>query len=246
VFAGVEVGLMYVIFNYRKKNTKLELKIKNLDFAKLIPIGALIVTFCSSINYVIYYRFFNIKIVDYLTITEYASLFIEHILAYLFIIIGGLVYYFLCEKLFTTKERNLVVSAFIISIIYTLIRLFFYSEKNHERINEITYIVYYSILFFCYLKKTWNNELKLIVFLVTTSIVFSISNGFISAYKMLENDNKLTYYFKFKEYSIRSSETYIYLGKSEKYLFFYNNRKNTSEIINAKDIEKTAIKEGDN
>jgi hypothetical protein len=221
----------------------LKLKNKNLDSTQLIPIGALFVTLCSSVNYIIYYGFFNIRIINYLTITEYASLFMEHIIAYLIIILGGIITHFLYKNMFSAKDKGIVVFCISVAIIYTLVRLFFFSEKIHERIYEITFIIYYSIFLVLYLKQMKNKKLNILVYLAIVSIVFSISSGLVSAYKIIENDNKLNYIFKFKEYSIPSSETYIYLGKSEKYLFFYNNKEKISEIISIKDIVKITVKE---
>ena len=145
--------------------------------------------------------------------------------------------------MFSAKDKGIVVFCISVAIIYTLVRLFFFSEKIHERIYEITFIIYYSIFLVLYLKQMKNKKLNILVYLAIVSIVFSISSGLVSAYKIIENDNKLNYIFKFKEYSIPSSETYIYLGKSEKYLFFYNNKEKISEIISIKDIVKITVKE---
>ncbi|MFD2543729.1 hypothetical protein ACFSSB_15465 [Lacinutrix gracilariae] len=224
----------------------MDLKNENFDFTKIIPIGAVFITLCSSIHYIFYYNFFNIRIINYLTITEYASLFLEHILAYLIIIFGGFIFSFLSNNWPKKSGKGSVIFGMSIVIIYTLVRLFFFSEKINERINEVTFIIFYIIFLVFYLRRLKNKNLNVLVYLAIISIVYSVSSGFVSAYKVIENESKLKYEFKFEENTISSSEKKYYLGRSENYLFFYNNTSKVSEVIKTNNLKSINILEKNN
>ncbi|MGK0236019.1 MAG: hypothetical protein ACI9EK_002562 [Psychroserpens sp.] len=53
--------------------------------SKIIPLGGVFIILCSSIKLIIFYGQFNVKITDYLSIGEYATLFVDDTIYYLII-----------------------------------------------------------------------------------------------------------------------------------------------------------------
>lgn len=61
---------------------------KDFDFSSLmkyVPLGGIFLILLSSLKLVIFYKVFNISIVNYLHIQEYIPLFIDDILEYIFV-----------------------------------------------------------------------------------------------------------------------------------------------------------------
>lgn len=80
------------------------LNIENIEnLIKLLPLGSIFIFLCSSIRLVVYYKFFNISIVEYIGIQEFLTLFIDDLLFYLSIFgIGILLSLF--ENIFNISE----------------------------------------------------------------------------------------------------------------------------------------------
>ncbi len=197
-------------------------------------------TFCSSLHYIIYYSFFNITIINYLTITEYAPLFLEHILSYGLIILGGAAYQIISDW-GGKNDKWGVVFGISLGTIHSLIKIFFFSEYTYKIVFEITFIIYYLIFLIFYLRKIKKRKSNLLFYLTFTSIVFSISSGIERGYKVVEKKSSLTYEFELSNLKLMTSENCIYLGKSQNFLFFYDIERKASEIHRTDDLRNITI-----
>ena len=165
----------------------------------------------------------------------------EHIIVYLLIIGGGYFYYFLSIKwLLKSSGKWPIIIGIIVGIIVNLI-LIFTRENIYEKISDVTFIVYLITFLKYYFEQLKNNKLSPITYLMITAIVFSISSGFSSSYKILEKESKLNYELKFKDYSIQTSSDLRYLGKTEVYSFFYYKEKKQSRIVSNQDLMEINI-----
>ncbi|TYA69851.1 hypothetical protein [Seonamhaeicola marinus] len=206
------------------------------NIAKLIPVGGIFIILCSSIKLIIYYSMFNIKIIEYLTIQEYASLFMEDIIFYLLIIGFGVLYHRFTVKSFIKKSGKWpIIIGIAIGITINLI-FFLTSETIYNRISNLTVVIYILVLLIFYLRQLKNKELNPTNYLVSVAIIFSISNGFSLGYSVLERDSIVDYKFHFTDYSINTSEKYRYLGKTEKYFFFYDLSNKQARIVNNENL----------
>ncbi|MDO7171182.1 hypothetical protein [Mariniflexile sp. AS56] len=207
---------------------------------KLIPSGAVFVTLCSSINLIIYYGMFNIRIIDYLTIKEYASLFMEHILVYLIIILGGYICHLIFNKWLSFLNKWSVIFGILCGIIANLV-IFFISNNIYEKINDISYVFYLIIFLTFYLKQLKTKDLNPLIYLMIIALLFSIFSGFSKGYRVKEKGNDLEYNFKFKDNAIRTSKKKLYLGKTEKHIFLYEINSKTARIVDNQNLLETLI-----
>lgn len=209
---------------------------KSENIVKLIPIGSVFIILCSSIKLIIYYSMFNVKIIEYLTIKEYASLFMEDIIFYLLIVGFGVLYHRFAVKSFMKKSGKWpIIIGIAIGIIINSI-FFFTSKTTYDRISNFTVVVYILVLLIFYLQQLKNKQLNPTNYLIVVAIIFSISNGFSLGYSILERDSIIDYKFHFTDYSISTSEKYRYLGKTEKYFFFYDLSNNQARIVNNENL----------
>lgn len=230
------------------------LKIENL--IKLLPLGSIYVILCSSIKLVIFYKCFNISIVDYIQIQEYLTLFIDDILYYLVVFgIGILLYLFNIfqysehnyipkseEPEKYKKERNFTLNLSIIIIILVIIlsNTCIYRSKSIEIISVGGYFV--LCLLYVYLSST-KITFPYPLLIITSIVLYTISNGFIDAYKILENKDKLNYTLGFKDRNYSTDRTIKYLGKTENFIFLYNLKSKRTTILKIDDLVKIGIKE---
>lgn len=206
------------------------------NITKLIPLGGVFIILCSSIKLIIYYGMFNIKIIHYLTIKEYASLFMEDIIVYLFIISWGFIYHLFSNKWFLKSGGKWpmifgITCGIIVNLMFLLT-----SDTVHERIKDFSYITYLGVFLIFYIRQLKNTKLSPTLYLMITAIVFAISSGFSSGYAIFERENMVDYQLKFTDYSIQTSENYRYLGRTEMYSFFYHLEKKESRIVNNQNL----------
>lgn len=228
---------------------------KNLElFGKLLPIGSIVILLCSSMKLVLFYNAFNISISDFLTIGEYATLFVDDILYYLMIFGLGVFIDIVSpnsnimseskdeNKDYTVyeKERKYIIR-FIILITALSTCLCFLVNKFTLKL-EIAKLASYFILISFYgyalFSKIKFNYLSLII---TALFLYSGFDGYIDSQKIIENKTNVNFKVILKDVVIQTNEDLHYLGKSDKYLFFYEIKNKKSLIYTYNDLIKMEI-----
>lgn len=222
---------------------------------KLLPLGSVFILFCSSIRLVIYYKVFNISIVEYIGIQEFLTLFIDDLLFYLSIFgIGILLYLF--DNIFNNSEdfvlKNITPEKYknerkvsLILLIITLSLVIILSNYSETKSKSIE-IIGVGIFIMLSLLRVFLSSTQFTIpypLLITTSIViYTAMYGSSDAYKILENKDKLNYTLVFKEKTYFTDKNLKYIGKTENYLFLYNLKSNRTTILKNDELIKINIK----
>jgi hypothetical protein len=228
-------------------------KIENV--IKLLPLGSVFILFCSSIRLVVFFKMFNISIVEYIGIQEFLTLFIDDLLFYICIFgIGILLYLF---DTFGNKNKEYVLKSTtpeeyknqrkysLISLLITLIIIIFLSNYSETKSRSIE-IIGVGIFIILNLLRIFLSSTKLTFpypLLITVSIViYTIMYGYSDAYKIIENENKLNYTIVFKEKTYFTDKNLKYIGKTENFLFLYNLKSHRTTILKNENLVKINIK----
>lgn len=220
---------------------------------KLIPllqVGSIFILFCSSIRLVIYYKTFNVSIVNYTGIQEFLTLFIDDLLFYL-CIFGVAIFLSLFDIFrnndndFTLKsdtpelyknERKITLFLSIIILISIVILSNYtdYKSKSIEIIGVGIFIILMLIRIFLSSTKV---TLPYPLFLALGVILYTIMYGYSDAYKIIENKDKLNYAIVFKEKTYLTDNNLKYVGKTENFLFLYNLKSKRTTILKNDDLK---------
>jgi len=229
-------------------------KIETLS--KLLPIGGTLIMLCSSIKVVIYYKFFNISITDFLSIGEYVTLFIDDILYYLAIFGLGIFLNIVSpnekkeedsgtdntDYTIFKNEKKWIVILSIITLILIII-LFFYVNSTENKLNVVKVGLFGLLSFFYVYALKTKIKFNYFYYIISGLLIYTIMDGVIDAQKIFDNKNKLNYNITIENKMIETNDDFHYLGKSEKYLFFYSLKDQLSTIISIDDLNKITIVE---
>jgi|AntRauMFilla1563_2_1112583.scaffolds.fasta_scaffold00368_3 hypothetical protein len=226
--------------------------------SKIIPVGGIFIILCSSIKLIIFYKHFSISITDYLSIGEYATLFIDDIIYYLIIFGGGI---YLNELSSYSKKdsnhksdnfdyhmyKNKRVRIIIISsiVIIGIIILIFNIDSLYQKLEALKAGIYILLcLLYCYLsfeKTSFNFSYRSLI--VTGILLHTTMDGLVDAQKIIENNNKLNYKITFDNKIISTDNDLHYLGKSEKFIYLYNLKNKEAIILSNSKLDKIQIVE---
>ncbi len=225
--------------------------------AKIIPIGSLLLILASSIKLTTFYDYFNINITEYLSLQEYAALFIDDILIliypFIFMVFGYLLSMSMNKRKKDKKEAISkrvikIVRIIMIGLLFTTIissAIFYYCEVKTPfellrslklQLNSILVLFLISIL----------NSDKLIQNLyIFFAIFFCIPitlDGRIDAYRVLENKDELNFEFSFENEEPIITNDYMHkVGITENYIFLYNISTNEPTIIPKDKLKKVRV-----
>lgn len=221
---------------------------------KLLPFGSIFILFCSSIKLVIYYKIFNIPIVDYIGIQEFVTSFIDDLLFYL-CIFGIGVFLILFDTIqnanqnFTLKSdtseeyKNERKISLILAIFILLLIVAFSNYSNSK--SESMEIICVGLFVFLALFRIFLSSTKLTIsytlLIVTGIVLYTIMYGYSDAYKIIENKDKLKYTIVFKEKTYITDKNLKYVGKTENFLFLYNLKSKRTTILKNDDLIKLSI-----
>lgn len=221
---------------------------------KLLPFGSIFVLFCSSINLVIYYKTFNIPIVDYIGIQEFITSFIDDLLFYLCIF--GIGVFLTLFDIIQNENQNFPLKSdtpedyknerriFLILSIITLLLIIGLSIYNDSKSKSIEIICVGLFVFLGFLR-VFLSSTKLTIpytlFIVTGIVLYTIMYGYSDAYKIIENKDKLKYTIVFKKKTYLTDKNLKYVGKTENFLFLYNLKSKRTTILKNDDLIKISI-----
>ena len=225
--------------------------------SKMLPIGGVFIILCSSIKLILFYIQVNIAITDFLTITEYATLFIDDILYYLTIFGLGILLNELNPKSNHTnddnvdygifKQERITIILISIVIIIGVSVLLYFSDSFYEKLDMVkvgTYLLitcFYGYLLF---KKTRVN-FSYRGLIIIAILFYTGMDGVIDAQKVKENKNKLNYIITLNNEKIITNDDLHYLGKSDRFIYLYFLTKKESLILPISDLRKIRIIEKD-
>ncbi|MGG8496597.1 hypothetical protein ACQY1Q_09285 [Tenacibaculum sp. TC6] len=221
--------------------------------SKMVPIGGIFIILCSSIKLILFYSQFNISITDFLTIGEYATLFIDDILYYLAIFGLGIFLNELDPKSdkgtndnldygIFKKERIGIILMSIVTVTGVIIWLYF-TDSLYKKLDIIKVGIYllstffYSYLLFIKTRLKFSYR-ALIIFAI---LFYTGMDGVIDAQKIKENKNKLNYIITLENETIITNEDLHYLGKSDKFIYLYFLTKKESMIFQTTNLMKIQI-----
>ena len=237
----------------------------NLDnLSKILPLGSLFIIVCSSINLVIFYKIFDIPIVEYLEAQEYLTLFIDDILLYLLIFGFGLGFHFISlyenklsadkkiQQKNTKKEPqkkpgnkilryslDVLILVLVIFIAHTL----FKDIPNSEKASHIG-TAFFGILSLSFIHAVNDSKsFPYLLYIALAILSYSIMYAFEDAYEILEKTDLKKYELQINDNTIKTDSTLHYLGKSKNFIFLYNSAENSSEIWKTDDLRKIRIEQ---
>lgn len=214
-----------------------------ISFPLLIILGV--------VNLTSYYYQFNLPILSYLSFTEIITLFLENIIYYLFLLVPG----FMVLGIGKEKNNNSVllglgVVYFIVFIIILINeRLAFSGWKIY---NGLLLLIVYVPSFF--LIKLIRREIvkeinRAKIYLYSWAILFFVGSLFITSIVgfMNANDVKRHHIFSGTEIilmgkTIISNDSLYFIGKTENYIFLYDEIKGGPIIYPIKDLDQILLK----
>ncbi len=227
--------------------------------SKLVPLGGIFIILCSSFKLVVFYDQFNISIADYLTIGEYATLFIDDIIYYVQILIVFLILdevfslikspknsprtstfnydRFKRLRIFIALTFIVFTTALIVLVFSTnnlLLRLSFLKSLSIFPLSSI-----YAYLLFSDTKLKPNYK----TFMAFIVLIWILFDPYIDAERIIENENKLIYKINLKNKTVITDENLQYLGKSEKYIYLFNLKNKQATILPTSDVNQIEITE---
>ncbi len=228
--------------------------ISNIErYAKLIPIGGVMLIFFSSIKLVFYYSRFNITITDYLTIKEYATLFMKDTIVLVFFF-SYLLLFGLAKKISNYSKRlafaifqgfktAIPISNAILLILYSI---FFIKGKIEigRYIFLITLIAMMMMMIWLYL---WclNKKYKFHIFylFIVTLLIYSFGSGVSDGLTVTNGENRHCYTVYLKESTLWTDDDYRYIGKTDEFIFFYEKLSMKTTIVKSSDLIKMEVYE---
>lgn len=217
---------------------------------KIIPLFSFLLILVSSIKLAAFYKVFNIDIVNYLSISEYIPLFLDDIHTLLYFSFVFMIGFFFGkksknEKMKKNENKKLKTFSIIFIICIILICaivLYYNSESMYKILGH--FIDFFVIIMFAfavlYLSRKkeilLKNLLGWIFLLITVPI---IADGYRDAHQIIENKRNVKYEVLIKGKKLENNN--LFLGKSSKYIFFYNIDKRTSIIYPMSNVDKINI-----
>ncbi|KFF06104.1 hypothetical protein [Flavobacterium reichenbachii] len=223
---------------------------------QLLPLGSIFILLCSSIKLVIYYKAFNISIVDYIGIQEFITTFIDDILLYL-CIFGISIFLSLFDiaqnraqnlalksdtPIKYKNQRKISLSLAILTLILISFLSYYYSNSTVKTIE----IIFVGLFIFLGFLRIFLSSTKLTLpfglYISISVILYTVMYGYTDAYKIIENKDKLNYVILFKEKTYYTDRSLKYIGKTENFLFLFNLKSKRTTILKNDDLIKISIK----
>jgi len=225
---------------------------------KYLPFAGGLLVFLGVLKITIYYQYFGISILPYLSLSDVLLLFLNDLNTVLVILIIGTVHLMTSGEFIKSigsrfdyvilKLRWYYIGFFGISC--TVFSILLGMNKIDIEIWNIYLVIFLAIQFltFAFMKKSVNYETseimvdyranKLLILLITVVAIGMIPLlALKDAQKVKENGEKFVFYLM-DEQKIANSKSTYYLGKAGEYHIFFDNKKNMSTIIRNKDVKR--------
>ena len=226
------------------------------DLIKLIPIFTFLLIVASSIKMAIFYKVFNINIVEYINISEYIPLFIDdlHSLLYLAAL-------FLLGAIFSkgvgikqNKEEDVKgnkpfrithIIMFLIMVIVLPTILYIKYDNWYERLKpmNMAFLMIMVVLLVVFATYEKLPSLFLIGWLVAILTIPIVISAYVDAYSIIDRKRLVNYEIIIDNQTLSAANNHHYLGKSKEYVFLYDISEKTSIIYPINKIKEIRITE---
>lgn len=227
---------------------------------KYLPFTGGLLIFLGVLKVAIYYQYFEIPILSFLTISDVLLLFLNDLNSVLVILIIAVVHALTSKEIVESLSPSIEFDYIILKIRWFLVSFFgllcivfiflLKYEVIHIAIWNIYLVVFLAIQFltFLFMKKTVNKETfkteidfrahNLLILLIVLSAVSIMPLLAIKDISNIEkNNDKIVLYFDNDE-KFMNSNTIYYIGKAGEYHFFFDKIKKTSITFRNSDIKK--------
>jgi hypothetical protein len=225
-------------------------------FTKIISITSITILISSIIKNYIYYTHFNININEFIGITEFPLLFINDIYFYLVLIIIFWCYLplinlrnFLRIKYkdlnLKFKRTKLIIKLLIAIFIILILINCFLNIPLDEKLFEISIYLMsiFSIMVFYLDKDNLISRNYYFIGSLILIIIFSVLIGFSDIYKIENKRVKYSVSFRINNETFETNtKNYIYLGKTNEYIFILDKSKEQTFVYKFEDINNFNIK----
>lgn len=218
---------------------------------KYLPLISILILISSILKNTIYYDHFNIKINQYVTITEFPLLFIEDLNFYLIYILSFLAYLpFIYIRIWAREKFGEKFMTFTLTQMYSKYIIIVYIitilTSVFSKINLLSLqyqIIVLAAFLILYLDKSLDFSLKYFATVSSILIIYiSISNAYIEIENIEKRKVKFSVEFCYDSQKIIADRNYIFIGKTNNFLFMYNYKNKTSEVFENPKISNFKIK----
>lgn len=231
----------------------------NDKILKLLPFAGGLLIALGILKVSIYYGYFNIPVLSYLSVTDVLMLFLNDINIVLTVVLIGIMHFYISEEIyeelgdstldyFVLKFKKWYVLFFGLgTIIFSVLLIF-----NIVRIDiwNIYILIFFSVQFitFLFLKRSINKETgkveaiikrkKIVSLLSILLIIGLIPLIAVKDIRDIHNSkDKVVLHFSNGK-TLSNSTAKLYLGKAGSYHFFYNCPKLKATILKDSDVDK--------
>lgn len=227
---------------------------------KYLPLGSALLIILGVLKTSVYYNWFGVDIMSYLSITEVLTLFLNDYVSLITILFVGIAHLLLSAEYFHKTEELIGEDVFeskikkykwvlfsIFTLISTVLGLMLYNGDLPLLDITIYLFVFFAVqmIVTLFLSKKKDKDINMrpimnfLLLIVIGSIVPLMSAKDIQEVEQLEGQ-KVTLTMTNSEL-IQSDSLNLYLGKAGAYYFFYNSETEVTRIIKAEDVKEVEI-----
>lgn len=228
---------------------------------RILPLGAVILIGLGILRTSIYYNYFGIDIMSYISTSEVLTFFLNDFQPLIVLAIIALIHILLSERLVEKIDKKIgaekfkqkiiekkswVVGINVLFILVISINIICdYVEINYYVIYSFPFCLGSLFILLCNGRIYKNSELNdrimnigIGLIIITIIPLFSLRD----IRRIEHNQGKKVYLITSKNQMICSSKQNIYLGKAGENFFFFNPRKRTTTIYKFDNIQEITIK----
>ncbi len=231
---------------------------------KILPLGAAILIFLGVLRVSIYYHYFGIDVMSYLSTGEVLTVFLNDAVTLWVFLLAGLLHLNLSSRIIDVIEENesldvfeqfvrkakwVFFSFFLVGSL-TLIFLYYVQFIRISLVSNYFMVLFIiQTLFFFFVRKKGEdlvkNERFLVIF-TALSVCAIIPLMSLKDIRTIDSDEgKQVVLILQNESQIKSSEENKFLGKAGEYYFFYQPREKSSLVLKGEEVVSVLVLESD-
>ena len=235
----------------------------NLDrIAKLLPLGAVILIGLGVLKASVYYNYFGVDIMSYLSTSEVLTLFLNDYESIIVLFIIGFIHFDLSEKTidFTEKVTGLQIFEwilkkgkwifFLVSLFLTVLLIIRIQNQSLPLKNGWIYFFCFNlsnVFHFLLINRNMRQEMhyskRLAHFFQITSLTLIVPLFALKDIRVIEHNQGKKINLTLKNSTIiKSTKHFKYIGKASENYFFYNPKDKMTTIIKSENVEQIEIK----
>lgn len=133
------------------------------------------------------------------------------------------------------KKKKLLIS--ILLFLCSLGLLLFIPLRYSLKFTILSTLIYIFLTILLAISQNTRLETNYYIIIIMGILIYTVCGAFHDSYYVKETSDKTIVNIKFKDNTlIKTDSNYIYLGKTNNYVFFYNLKEKESEVYNSSDI----------